>query len=139
MAKSQKIWGANALFSRAHYTLGMWHRYKGNFTFLLLISQISLNFHSLEGNLCTHKSMRQFSSQRIHYGKEDYWLGPDLWENDRLQQHVERWCDYVPTTQRRRLSQLPVSHLLKVITVTAPIVEYHFFWAIGSHLLSLTG
>ena len=47
MAKSQKIWGANALFSRAHYTLGMWHRYKGNFTFLLLISQISLNFHSL--------------------------------------------------------------------------------------------
>ena len=57
MAKSQKIWGANALFSRAHYTLGMWHRYKGNFTFLLLISQISLNFHSLEGNLFTHKSM----------------------------------------------------------------------------------
>ena len=35
----------------------MWHRYKGTFTFLLRISQISLNFNSLEGNLCTHKSM----------------------------------------------------------------------------------
>ena len=35
----------------------MWHRYKGNFPFLLLISQISLNFYSLEGNLFTQKSM----------------------------------------------------------------------------------
>ena len=44
MAKSQKIWGANALFSRAHYTLGMWHRYKGNFTFLLFLHFCYLKF-----------------------------------------------------------------------------------------------